>query len=91
MDLWCLGEGVVPTMRHAHAKLLAKDGIMIPSRLVIFAQPLELGVYNEPEKKHKVNLSPMYSAFKSKYSPLRIAQMSHRMLTDEPFRVSRMS
>lgn len=87
MDLWCLGEGVVPTMRHAHAKLLAKDGIMIPSRLVIFAQPLELGVYNEPEKKHKVNLSPMYSAFKSKYSPLRIAQMSHRMLTDEPMPV----
>jgi len=87
MDLWCLGEGVIPTMRHAHAKLLADDGIMLPSRLVIFAQPIELGVFSQPEKTHKVNLSPMYSHFKSKYSPMRIQQMPHRFLSEEPMPV----
>merc|ERR1719327_2367587 len=48
MDLWCLGEGVIPTMRHAHAKLLSNNGIMVPSRVVIFAQPIELGIFSEP-------------------------------------------
>merc|ERR1719486_477990 len=84
MDLWCLGEGIIPTMRHAQAKLLTDDGIMIPSRLVVFAQPIELGLFSQPEKTHKVNLSPLYSVFKCKYSPLRIQQLPHRFLSDEP-------
>jgi len=40
MDLWCLGEGVLPTMRHAHHKLLAEGGSMLPGRLVVFVQPV---------------------------------------------------
>lgn len=87
MDLWCLGEGVIPTMRHAKAKLLTEDGLMLPSRLVVFAQPIELGLWNEAEKEHSINLSPMYRYFKAKYSPFRIAQLPHRMLTDEPIPV----
>mmetsp|Transcript_158119 Transcript_158119/g.291670 ORF Transcript_158119/g.291670 Transcript_158119/m.291670 type:complete len:1057 (-) Transcript_158119:452-3622(-) len=87
MDLWCLGEGVLPTMRHAKAKLLAENGLMLPSRLVIFAQPMELGLWNEPEKEHHMNFSPMYTTFKAKYSPLRIAQLQHRFLSDEPIPV----
>lgn len=87
MDLWCLGEGVVPTMRHANAKLLAEGGIMIPSNLTIFAQPIEMSLFTEPEKSLKVNLSPMYSHFQAKYSPLRIQQFPHRFLTDEALAV----
>jgi predicted RNA methylase len=87
MDLWCLGEGVVPTMRHANAKLLAEGGIMIPSKLTIFAQPIEMSLFTEPEKSLKVNLSPMYSHFKAKYSPLRIQQFPHHFLTDEALAV----
>jgi type II protein arginine methyltransferase len=83
MDLWCLGEGVIPTMRHANAKLLAEGGILIPGRLAIFAQPIELSLFSQPEKINKVNLSPMYTHFTSKYSPLRIQQFPHRFLTDE--------
>merc|ERR1740121_3444225 len=87
MDLWCLGEGVIPTMKHAHAKLLADGGVLIPGRLAIFAQPIELGMFQQPEKDHKVNLSPMYEHFKAKYSPLRIAQIPHHMLSDDPMTV----
>jgi len=84
MDLWCLGEGVIPTMKHAYNKLLAEGGTMLPSRLVIFAQPMELFLWNQTEKEYKVNLSALSSHFKTKFAPLRISQFPHRMLTDEP-------
>lgn len=84
LDLWCLGEGVIPTMRHAHNKLLAKGGVMLPGRLVVFIQPLELFVWNQAERDHKVNLSALGGHFKPKFSPMRISQMQHRWLTDEP-------
>jgi type II protein arginine methyltransferase len=87
MDLWCLGEGVIPTMRHANAKLLADGGILIPGRLAIFAQPIEMSMFSKSEKDHKVNLSPMYSHFSAKYSPMRIQHFPHRFLTDEPLTV----
>ena len=51
MDLWCLGEGIVPTMRHAHRKLLAEGGIMLPSKLTIFVQPLELSLWSQEGKR----------------------------------------
>jgi len=84
MDLWCLGEGVIPTMRHAHNKLLAEGGVMLPSRLVIFAQPMELLTWSQAERDHKVNLSALNQHFHSKFSPLRIDQLPHRWLSEEP-------
>jgi len=84
MDLWCLGEGVLPTMRHAHAKLLAEGGALLPARLVIFVQPLELLPWAQAEKEHKVKLGALASTFRAKFAPLRIAQLPHRWLTDEP-------
>jgi len=84
LDLWGLGEGVIPTMRHAHKKLLEDGGVMIPSRLVVFAQPLELQLWGQAERDNKVDLSPMGSLFKCKFSPMRINQLAHRMLSDEP-------
>jgi len=84
MDVWCLGEGVIPTMKHAYNKLLADGGVMLPSRLVIFVQPLELLMWNQAERENKVNLSPLPTHFKSKFTPLRINQFPVRWLTDEP-------
>lgn len=87
MDLWCLGEGVLPTMRHAHSKLLAEGGSMLPGRLVIFAQPVEIFPWSAPEREHKVKLGTLGSNFKSKFSPIRFSQFQHRWLTDEPMAV----
>jgi type II protein arginine methyltransferase len=84
MDIWCLGEGVVPTMRHAYSKLLADGGVMLPSRLVIFVQPLELLTWSQAEKDHKVKLGAMQDCFKPKFTPMRINQLPHRWLSDEP-------
>ena len=47
MDLWCLGEGIIPTMRHAHKKLLAPTGVMLPGKLRVYVQPLELSLWKE--------------------------------------------
>jgi len=84
MDLWCLGEGVIPTMRHAYSKLLTVGGVILPSRLVIFVQPLEMLMWNQTERDHRVNLSPLNTHFKTKFSPLRINQVPHRWLSDDP-------
>jgi predicted RNA methylase len=45
MDLWCLGEGIIPTMRHAHKKLLAPNGVLLPGKLRVYVQPLELSLW----------------------------------------------
>ncbi|CAE8583413.1 unnamed protein product, partial [Polarella glacialis] len=84
MDLWCLGEGVIPTMRHAHKKLLNDGGVMLPSKLAIFVQPLEMFVWSQAERDHKANLSMLGEHMKSKFSPMRIDQMPRRWLTEEP-------
>jgi len=84
LDVWGLGEGVIPTMRHAHKKLLAKGGEMLPSRLVIFAQPLELQKWSQAERDSQVNLSPLGETFTCQFEPARIRQFPHRMLSDEP-------
>lgn len=84
MDLWCLGEGVIATMRHAHKKLLEPDGIMLPSKLVLFAQPIELNLFGQQERKHELNLSPLRHNFRARYSPLRIHRFPHKWLVDEP-------
>ena len=47
MDLWCLGEGIIPTMRHAHKKLLAPNGVLLPGKLRVYVQPLELSLWRE--------------------------------------------
>merc|ERR1719506_3625654 len=44
-------------------------------------------MFSQQEKMNKVNLSPLYTHFKSKYSPLRIQQLPHKLLTDEPLPV----
>ncbi|CAK8993048.1 unnamed protein product [Durusdinium trenchii] len=84
MDLWCLGEGIIPTMRHAHKKLLAEDGVMLPGKLQIYAQPLELSLWSEVEQKEQLELSMLTQQFKNKFSALRIDQFAHRFLTEEP-------
>uniref|UniRef100_A0A7S2JK76 Uncharacterized protein n=1 Tax=Zooxanthella nutricula TaxID=1333877 RepID=A0A7S2JK76_9DINO len=84
MDIWCLGEGVIPTMRHAHQKLLAQGGVIIPSRLTIYVQPLELQLWAKAERDYQTKLTALGETFKAKFSPMRIQQFSHRMLCDEP-------
>jgi len=83
MDLWGLGEGIIPTMRHAHQHLLADGGTLVPSRVQIFVQPVELQLWAQHERDAKVNLAALTSHFKSKFSPLRIQQVPHRWLSDE--------
>ncbi|CAE6959877.1 Art7 [Symbiodinium sp. CCMP2592] len=85
MDLWCLGEGIIPTMRHAHKKLLAETGVMLPGRLQIFVQPLELSLWGQVEKENGgIDLQAIGQHFKSKFSAVRIDQFPRRYLTDEP-------
>jgi len=88
MDIWCLGEGVIPTMKHAFNELLADGGTMLPSRLTIIAQPLELQIWRPLEVEHKVALAgALNQQFQSKFSPLRINQFPHRWLSKEPMNV----
>eukprot|EP00930_Biecheleria_cincta_P058741 TRINITY_DN44536_c0_g1_i1.p1 TRINITY_DN44536_c0_g1~~TRINITY_DN44536_c0_g1_i1.p1 ORF type:complete len:1100 (-),score=272.11 TRINITY_DN44536_c0_g1_i1:41-3298(-) len=84
MDLWCLGEGIVPTMRHAHKKLLAEGGMMLPSKLMIFVQPMELNMWNQAERETETDLQALGKHLKSKFSPMRIDQFPVRWLTEEP-------
>ncbi|CAE7292539.1 Art7 [Symbiodinium natans] len=84
MDLWCLGEGIIPTMRHAHKKLLAETGVMLPGRLQIFVQPLELSLWGQAERENGVDLQAMGKHFRSKFSAVRIDQFPGRYLTEEP-------
>lgn len=84
MDLWCLGEGIIPTMRHAHKKLLNDTGVMLPGKLFIYVQPLELSLWREVEEGNQVDLEVLSQRFKSKFSALRIDQFPHRYLTKEP-------
>lgn len=84
MDLWCLGEGIIPTMRHAHKKLLAPNGVLLPGKLRVYVQPLELSLWREVEEGNQVDLQPLSQRFRSKFSALRIDQFPHRYLTKEP-------
>eukprot|EP00438_Fugacium_kawagutii_P012065 Skav235786 [mRNA] locus=scaffold7679:15655:28420:- [translate_table: standard] len=83
MDLWCLGEGIIPTMRHAHQKLLAEGGVLLPGRLRIYVQPLELSLWSEVEETHSVTLRDLGQRFRSKFSAVRIEQFPHRFLTKD--------
>ncbi|CAE7475907.1 unnamed protein product [Symbiodinium pilosum] len=72
-------------MRHAHKKLLAETGVMLPGRLQIFVQPLELSLWGQVEKENgSVDLQAIGKHFKSKFSAVRIDQFPRRYLTDEP-------
>ncbi|CAK0853499.1 unnamed protein product [Prorocentrum cordatum] len=86
MDIWGLGEGVIPTMKHAHDRLLADGGVMLPSRLAVMVQPLELSPWGPLEREHKTTLVPLANAFKGKFSPMRIEHFPRRWLADEPTR-----
>eukprot|EP00933_Yihiella_yeosuensis_P005987 TRINITY_DN110609_c0_g1_i1.p1 TRINITY_DN110609_c0_g1~~TRINITY_DN110609_c0_g1_i1.p1 ORF type:complete len:1040 (+),score=248.14 TRINITY_DN110609_c0_g1_i1:41-3160(+) len=83
MDLWCLGEGVIPTMWHAYRKLVTDGGLLLPGRLMFFVQPLEMFLWGESEKDHKCNFSSLGREMKSKFSPMRINQLPHRWLSEE--------
>jgi len=84
MDLWCLGEGIIPTMRHAHRKLLNEGGVMLPGKLLIYVQPLELQLWATAEREHDAELKALGSHLKTKFSPLRLDHFPLRWLTDEP-------
>lgn len=84
MDLWCLGEGIIPTMRHAHKKLLADGGVMLPSKLEIYVQPLEFSLWGPVEQAvdFQCDLTPLAEQFHSKFSALRIEHFPHKALAE---------
>lgn len=83
LDLWCLGEGVIPTMRHAHKKLLAPGGELLPNRLAIFAQPVELNLWERAEQEHGIKLKAL-GTFYTKFMPMRLQQYPCKWLTEKP-------
>lgn len=42
LDVGVIGEGVLPTLRHAHQALLKEDVQIIPERVALFAQLIEI-------------------------------------------------
>lgn len=87
LDIWGLGEGVIPTMRHAAQSLLLPDGQLLPERIAFFARPVEVSLFGDAERTHHVRLSALAGHFHAKYSPLRVNQFRHKWLTEEPLRV----
>jgi type II protein arginine methyltransferase len=87
LDLRLLGEGIIPSMRHAVKMLLAPGGAILPSNLHVYAMPIEVRLFHQAEKSHNVDLGVLRSMLQSKESPVRLNAIPHRCLCDEAVKV----
>ena len=88
LDCGGLGEGVVPTLRHAKKALIKTSGIMLPAGIKLYGQLIEI------PKRHLVNPIKQISGFDlsafdqfrplEEYSRIFLGREEHTALT-EPF------
>lgn len=86
LDAGLLGEGVIPSLRHAQAHLLHPDAVVIPQAAKIYACLLEVPAYRKVAPVKEVagfDLSP-FNRFRMKdeYITLVLPSMEHRLLGD---------
>eukprot|EP00746_Dinoflagellata_sp_MGD_P066243 gnl/MRDRNA2_/MRDRNA2_27477_c0_seq1.p1 gnl/MRDRNA2_/MRDRNA2_27477_c0~~gnl/MRDRNA2_/MRDRNA2_27477_c0_seq1.p1 ORF type:complete len:898 (-),score=175.76 gnl/MRDRNA2_/MRDRNA2_27477_c0_seq1:76-2769(-) len=86
-DVRLLGEGILPSMRHAVKMLLAPGGTLIPSNLHVYAMPIETRLFQQAEKEHNVDLGTLRDMLRTKDSPVRLDAIPYRPLCDEAVKV----
>lgn len=85
VDCGLVGEGIVPTVRHARESLLADGATIIPARATLYAQPIEsveLHRLNHVRLVAGFDVSDFNRLASRGYSPVRLSQVAHRPLGD---------
>ena len=92
VDVGLLGEGVLPTVRHARAELLAEQAVVIPAAATVHARLVELPTLrpvNPLRDREGFDLSA-FDRFRvpDDYLDLQLDSVPHRVLSDD-FEVAR--
>jgi precorrin-6B methylase 2 len=85
IDCGLLGEGILPTIRHAREHLLADGATIVPARATLHAQLLESVELHERNHVRRVagfDVSDFNRLASLQYFPVRLAHVAHRPLTD---------
>lgn len=91
VDCGLLGEGIVPSIAHARANLLAEDALIIPRAATVYAMLVEskrLRGLNCVDRCAGFDLEPMRQYATPHYFPVRLAAFEYEALT-APFEVFR--
>ncbi|MEZ4953671.1 MAG: tetratricopeptide repeat protein [Saprospiraceae bacterium] len=86
LDAGVIGEGVLPTVRHALQNLLADDAIIIPAKVKIFGQLIEIPMRSKVSPVRQISGFDL-SAFdqyriQSEYITVELESESHEKLSD---------
>lgn len=85
IDCGLLGEGILPTIRHAREHLLVEGAAIVPARATLQAQLVEspeLHKLNHVRRVAGFDVSEFNRLASLAYFPVRLAQIPHRPLTD---------
>ncbi|WP_236062340.1 50S ribosomal protein L11 methyltransferase [Actinacidiphila acididurans] len=85
VDCGLIGEGLLPTLRHAREHLLAPDGIMIPVGARLYGQLIEsdaVAGLNRAQSAADYDVSLMNMTATQGHFPVRLHTWPHRTLTE---------
>jgi type II protein arginine methyltransferase len=85
IDCGLLGEGILPTLRHAREHLLKEDATIVPARATLRAQLLEsveLHKLNHVRRVAGFDVSEFNRLASLGYFPVKLAQTAHRPLAE---------
>jgi type II protein arginine methyltransferase len=84
VDCALIGEGLLPSIRHARAHLLAPGGLMLPSAARLYGQLLHseaVLALNRVDKASEFDVSLMNAVATSGHFPVRLNTWPHRMMS----------
>lgn len=86
LDVAGIGEGVLPSLRHAYQSLLKPGATTVPSGMTMYASLISLPAFfkvNPIKEISGFDLSP-FNAFKSpdEYLPVRLNNLDHQFLSE---------
>jgi arginine Nomega-methyltransferase len=84
VDCGLIGEGLLPSIRHARRHLLASDGLMMPSAARLYGQLLHseaVLALNRVDKASEFDVSLMNTVATSGHFPVRLNTWLHRMMS----------
>lgn len=85
VDCGLVGEGILPTLRHARRELVRPGGVIMPARGALFGQLVDSDAIrrlNHVEEACGFDVSAINSLATPGHFPVRLATWPHRMLSD---------
>jgi type II protein arginine methyltransferase len=85
VDCGLVGEGILPTIRHARRELVRPDGVIVPPRGVLFGRLVDSEVVrrlNHVEVACGFDVSVINSLATPGHFPVRLGTWPHRLLSD---------